>query len=83
MIRVSFDFSRTNWQSFGRVLFVDIQADALPAAEAEAGADATITRLETREARPGEYERWRDWMARAAQWKANVAAGIPNPRGLL
>lgn len=83
MIRVVFDLSRTNWQSFGRVIFVELEEQAAAAAQAEAGADATITRLETRPARAGEYERWRDWMDRAARWKANVAAGIPNPRGLL
>lgn len=83
MIRVKFDFCRPGWQSFGRVIFVEAEGLAEAAAQAEAGEDSTITRIEMREARPGEYERWRDWMDRAAQWKANVAAGIPNPRGLL
>ncbi len=84
MVRVVFDMRRPNWESFGRVLFVESEDQAAAAAQKEAGDDATVTRLETRPARPGEYERWADWMRRAAQWKANVAAGIPNPqKGLL
>ena len=84
MIRVSFDITKPGWQSFGRILFVASEAEAEPAARAAALADGSeLCYMETREARPGEYERWAGRMDRIRRWKENLAAGITNPRGLL
>lgn len=86
--RVSYDFQRPFWQSFGRVAFVkgDDQATATIRAQRltallEPGAE--VTRLEiapsTWHARLVFWRRVQGYR----QWKRNVAAGMPNTRAVL
>ncbi len=80
MFKVTFNFSRPCWHSFGRVVFVELEEDATAAAQALAG-DGVLDGLEVRAATAGEFERHQQFVEKAERWKANVAAGIPNRRG--
>jgi hypothetical protein len=83
--KVTYDFRRPNWVTFGHVLFVEVakRDEAVPAAcakIAEAEPGATITRVDLRPASDHEYRRFQDLVARRERWMANTHAGIPNKR---
>jgi hypothetical protein len=85
-VKVSYDFSRPNWLTYGHNLFLDsgaTEADARAAIYRYEGADVSITRLELTEASGEERIRFERRKARMVEWLLNTRSGVPNHRGAL
>jgi hypothetical protein len=83
-VKVSYDFKRPNWLTYGHALFLETGADEVQAKAAihrHEGDDVTITRLEMTDASSDERARFERKKARMMAWLANTRTGIPNSRG--